>query len=180
MSASWGHREAWVNANCEWPFTQVKTTTHISALPHRVVHMPTPPGHSDILELQETVCSCQHQGSAGIWVVLAVFDCHCLVRPFKVPAGQFLSLGRGFRPACYILPAIITEKSIKNCLWSYRSCWSRGGVVRTQPCPSLYGFGREQVLLSPVWGLAFKSSVDQHSHVLLPWGQLEGKKETLV
>lgn len=43
--------------------------------------------------------------------------------------------------------------------------------------PVLIGFGWEQVLLSPVWGLAFKNSVDQHSHVLLPWGQLRGQKE---
>lgn len=140
MSASWGHREAWVNATCEWPFMQVKTTTMshsraLSALPHRAVHMPTPPGHSD--RSAKTVCSCQHQESPCIWVVLTVPDCHCLVRPFEVPTGQFLSLGRVFRLTCYNLPAIITEKSTKNCLWSYGSCWSRGGVVRTQPCPSL-------------------------------------------
>lgn len=128
VSAPWVRGEASVNATCAWPFKQVKTTSishprALSALPYRAVHMPTQPGHRDrvwlrILGTPRLSVVASIKDPRALALPLVIRDCHCLVRPLEAPAGQFLSLGRGFRPTCCDLPAVITETSPKNGLWS--------------------------------------------------------------
>lgn len=184
-----GHSEAWVHM---WPFKQVKATSislsrAFSALPYCAVHVQNSLdtvtecglgflGLQDCLQLPALRIPMHLRCTVCSWL-------YCLVRPFEVPAGQFPSLGRGFRPTCYNLPAIIMEKSIKNCLWSYRSCWSRGGVVSRElssasPYRDLVG---NRCCLAVYRDWIFRT-VSIGTHVPLHRGQLgaEGRQQSYM